>query len=151
MKHLAQVYYEHGFLEMLQNASDQRHYVLSKGASIILKFVQTVHQLRFSFNPYFKKETKQVINTVSRTRNWLSSPVRCISWHPHAKKIAVALFDDSVKIFHNGVSTVTLLKTKYQKNITCLAWRPMCATDLAVGCEDGIIIWNVDPLSVVSL
>lgn len=149
LKHLVQIYYEHGFIEMLQNAARQRQYLISKAASVLLKCVGTINELRSLVNPHIKKDTRSLISNVIRTRNWCSTPIKCISWHPYVKKIAVATFDDNVKIFYYGVNTVTVLKIKRQKNITCMAWRPMCVSDLAVGCEDCIIIWNIDPSSIV--
>lgn len=149
LKHLTQIYYEQGFIEMLQNAVTQQHYLISKSALILLKCVHTINDLRSIVNPHIKKDNRSLINNITRSRNWSNSHIRCISWNQYDKKIAVATFDDNVKIFYNGLSTVTVLKIKSQKNITCLAWRPMCVSDLAVGCEDCIIIWNVDPSSIV--
>lgn len=31
-----------------------------------------------------------------------------------------------------------------------MAWRPFCASELAVGCDEGVIVWNVDPNSVIT-
>ena len=43
-----------------------------------------------------------------------------------------------------------VLKHKQQRGVACLAWRPYLASELAVGCLTGILIWTVDPLSVVA-
>ena len=43
-----------------------------------------------------------------------------------------------------------VLKHKQQRGVTCLAWRPFLASELAVGCLSAILIWTVDPLSVVA-
>ena len=31
-----------------------------------------------------------------------------------------------------------------------MTWRPFSASELAVGCASGVLIWTVDPLSVVA-
>ena len=31
-----------------------------------------------------------------------------------------------------------------------MQWRPYLASELAVGCSTGLLIWNVDPCSVVA-
>ena len=31
-----------------------------------------------------------------------------------------------------------------------MAWRPFSASELAIGCASGVLIWTVDPLSVVA-
>lgn len=47
-----------------------------------------------------------------------------------------------------NMSVSPLLKYKYQKCISCLSWRPLNASDLAIGCLNGIVIWSLDPTSV---
>lgn len=39
---------------------------------------------------------------------------------------------------------IPILKNGYQKSITSLAWRPLAASELAVGCNTGIIVWKLD-------
>lgn len=36
------------------------------------------------------------------------------------------------------------------KGVACLAWQPFAASQLAVGCSSGVLLWTVDPASVVS-
>ena len=47
-----------------------------------------------------------------------------------------------------GISPV--LKYKQQRGVSCMQWRPFLASELAVGCSTGLLIWNVDPCSVVA-
>ena len=55
---------------------------------------------------------------------WKDGRVRCIAWHSHVRKFAVALPDDSVKIFNlDRLHLVPLLKHKLQKCVSDLAWR----------------------------
>lgn len=50
--------------------------------------------------------------------------VRCLAWHPHANKFAVALKDDSIKIYQaNRLNLIPLLKHKLQKAVTDMGWR----------------------------
>ncbi len=37
-----------------------------------------------------------------------------------------------------------------QRGISCLTWRPCGTAELAVGCKMGIMLWTLDPASVVS-
>jgi aladin len=39
------------------------------------------------------------------------------------------------------------LQNGIQKGITALSWRPFSASELAVGCENGALIWTVDTTS----
>lgn len=65
-------------------------------------------------------------------------------WHPNVFKLAIASIDDNIKIYSADTVAIITLKNGYQKCITSLAWRPLCAGELAVGCNNGIIIWKLD-------
>lgn len=77
-------------------------------------------------------------------RDWKISPIRSIRWHPNVFKLAIASIDDNIKIYSADTVAIITLKNGYQKCITSLAWRPLCAGELAVGCNNGIIIWKLD-------
>lgn len=69
----------------------------------------------------------------------------------HQFKLAVAAVDDSVRIFTDeDQSVVLLLKNGLQKSITSMAWRPFSPSQLAVGCQHGFLLWNLDTLSNIS-
>lgn len=69
----------------------------------------------------------------------------------HPFKLAVAAVDDSVRIYTDeDQSVVLLLKNGLQKSVTSMAWRPFSPSQLAVGCQYGFLLWNLDPLSNIS-
>jgi len=86
--------------------------------------------------------------------SWSSSKVRAVDWHPHALKLAVASMDDALRVFYggsdSGKSLVPTLKHPRQKNVSCIRWRPLSASGLAVAAQDGVILWKVDPNSLSS-
>ncbi len=94
----------------------------------------------------------------SETRDWSSARVRCLAWHPHAPRFALALGsseDDVVRVVHGGggpgVPPVSpALRYKGQRGVSCLAWRPLAGGELAVGCLSGLLVWTVDPTSVAA-
>lgn len=43
-----------------------------------------------------------------------------------------------------------ILQSHFQKCITSLAWRPYAAGELAVGCEHGALVWQLDPNSQIT-
>ena len=50
--------------------------------------------------------------------------VRFFAWHPHTVKYAVALHDDSIKVFTAGRNNIVpILKHKLQKGVSQLAWK----------------------------
>ncbi len=91
---------------------------------------------------------EDMIGRFSETRDWGSSPVRCLAWHPHAPKFAAALRDDTIQVRGLGLPVSPTLKYKQQRGVACLAWRPYSGGDLAVGCLAGLLVWTVDPTSV---
>ncbi|CAG0878527.1 unnamed protein product [Darwinula stevensoni] len=82
--------------------------------------------------------------------NWVEGLVRCIAWHPHVDKLAVALHNESVHIYKDSSSPRHVLKHKQQKLITGLAWKPHSASFLAVACREHILMWNLDPTSLAT-
>ena len=83
----------------------------------------------------------------SSTRNVKNAPVKCLAWHPHVAKLALTMKDDTVQVVLMSSNIKPLLKHKKQKQVACLAWRPFSASELAVGCASGVLIWTVDPIS----
>ncbi|XP_018333374.1 aladin-like isoform X2 [Agrilus planipennis] len=87
---------------------------------------------------------------VSPLRNVPFSNIKCISWHPHCLKIAVACSDDTVRIYYDNGSVGPILKYKQQRNISCIEWRPLSFSEIAVGCDAGVYVWNVDPFVAIT-
>ncbi|KAG5893708.1 hypothetical protein JTB14_017815 [Gonioctena quinquepunctata] len=151
LKQLTQIYYEQGLLEALHTASTHNQLLISSSASFILDILKYVRKVRLVLNPSLRYSGPNLIKEFSQTRNWLNCTIRCIAWHPYGIKVAVVTCDDSVRIFCCDNSIITpLLRCKQQRHITCIAWRPLSNTEIAVGHEDGIIVWNVDPNSLVA-
>lgn len=67
-----------------------------------------------------------------------------MSWHPNVFRLAVAINDDSVRVYSVDNSNIPILRNGQQKLVTCLAWRPLAASELAVGCFNGVILWKLD-------
>ncbi|XP_046650517.1 aladin-like [Daphnia pulicaria] len=88
------------------------------------------------------------IATFSHTKDWSTSPVRFLAWHPHCNKLAVATRDDTVLVYTGSTSTPVVVRHSSQKDISSLAWRPLCSAQLAVGCALGVALWTVDPASL---
>lgn len=152
LKQLTQIYYEQGIVPALQTASSHRSYLVSKCANFVLDVLCYVNNLRLILNPNLRYSGPTLIHQYSQTRNWTNNTIRSIVWHPHSKKLALITCDDCVRIFHTDPNSPTiLLRYKLQKHVTCAAWRPLSNTQIAVGHENGIIVWNYDPSSSVSI
>ncbi|XP_045471493.1 aladin-like [Harmonia axyridis] len=149
LKQLTQVYYEHGLIEALHTASTHRHKIISNLAYVTLSVFNIYQRTRLFLNPSLQYKGINTIHEYSQTRNWASHSVRCLAWQPYSCMIAVCTVDDSVRIYTSDNTINYLLRCKQQKNVTCLAWRPHTNGELAVGHEGGIIVWSIDPHSLV--
>lgn len=150
LKQFVQIYHEHGLTEALQTLTTHTNQVISTTAQLLIKSIYYTGKIRNMLAKRREESATEIIREVTQTRLWESSPIRCFTWHPYCTKIAVAGLDDIIRIYSSDSNFAPLLKCKQQKNISCLAWRPMSISELAVACENEIIVWNVDPASVVS-
>ncbi len=113
-------------------------------------WLKLIGSVAFNFKPRNKMSPEDMIAAYSSTRDWSNSAVRCLAWHPHVTKLAVAFKDDSVQVMASTSATNPVLKHKRQRHISCMAWRPFSSSELVVGCANGILIWTIDPASVVA-
>lgn len=152
LKKITSVLYKQGFLEALSVAADPNvnkdHKILAVSASYILKVANVFTAFRYFLQPHLKDIGPKIVANYSRTRNWGNAPVKCLAWHPHTTKIAVATSDDNVRVYCSEVSFVSTLKCKAQGHVSSLSWRPYSASEIAVGCNQGVIVWTVDPNSM---
>ncbi|XP_077276161.1 aladin [Temnothorax americanus] len=84
------------------------------------------------------------VTDIVATRDWNTSLVRCLSWHPHCTRLAVAMRDDRIRIFSQGLLGVPVLRHSAQKSVCCLSWRPHAGRELAVACYSGVLIWTIE-------
>lgn len=152
-KQVAQVWYEQGITEALELIAERQRNdnpLAANAATYALKVIEFLSSIRNVVQPHTNKNNRFLIALVSQVKDWFNSPVRCMAWHPHCTKIAIAASDDSVRIYSTENNLVPVLKSKLQRGVSCVAWRPLSASEIAVGCESCILIWTVDPNSVVS-
>lgn len=152
LKKITSVWYKQGFIEALGVAADptvnRESPLLAITASYALKAANVFTAFRYFMQPHLKDIGPKIVSNYSRTRSWNNAPVKCLAWHPHTTKIAVAMADDNVRVYCSDVPFVSTLKCKAQGHVSSLSWRPFSASELAVGCEQGVIVWTVDPNSM---
>lgn len=152
LKKITSVWYGQGFVEALDVAADpnvnREMPLLAIAASYILKAVNALKAFRYFIQPHLKDIGPKIVANYSRTRSWSNAPIKCLSWHPHTTKIAVATLDDSIRVYCSDDSFMSTLKCKAQTHVSSLSWRPYSASEIAVGCEQGVIVWTLDPNSM---
>merc|ERR550519_805617 len=123
---------------------------LAKISRVLLAAWRLTSSLHGSFNPHLLMSFQEMITEFCPTLDWQNSPVRCLAWHPHTAKLGVALQDDSIHVHSSQQLVKPVLKHAGQRAVNCMAWKPCGASELAVGCQAGVLLWHVDPASVVS-
>lgn len=138
------VVYQHCMI--LFSVSD--HYWLCFLSKLMLAIVRWPSSLQGSLYHHLTLSDEQMITEFTSTVDWHISPIRAFAWHPHTKKFALASKDDSVRIQTIPSGVVPILKHRFQKGVTILAWKPHSGSVLAIGCQNCILIWTIDPLSL---
>uniref|UniRef100_A0A669CI42 Achalasia, adrenocortical insufficiency, alacrimia n=1 Tax=Oreochromis niloticus TaxID=8128 RepID=A0A669CI42_ORENI len=121
---------------------------LSMSSGCILALLQWVSSFHGSLFPHLTLSSEDMIAEFSQVLNWSDCVVRAFAWHPHTDKFAVALLDDSIKIYNPKSATTPTLKHRLQRNVAVVQWKPLCASALAVGCQNCLLVWHVDPCSL---
>ena len=121
---------------------------LGQGLSELSRLVM---RLQSSLYPHLKLSASDMISEYSNTRAWTEAHIRCIAWHPHTTKLAVAYRDDSISVLSlEGGATQPVLKHAAMKGVSAMSWRPLSSSHLAVACQGGVAVWTLDPSSLVS-
>lgn len=143
LKKLIHVWYEQGIVEALHvtaspNTIDAPRW-LQSSARWSLKF------LRF-LGIHRRQESGTRLVASLLQRDWEKCCITSMDWHPYTTRLAVAFWDDTVRVFGDMETSQSkpVLKCKGQHFVSCLAWRPLSGQELAVGCENGVFIWTVD-------
>ncbi|KAH8042850.1 hypothetical protein HPB51_026115 [Rhipicephalus microplus] len=76
--------------------------------------------------------------------------VRAFAWHPQCPKFAVASHGDMIRVYAPNMSITPVLKHRSQRNITDMAWKPYSSAVLAVACQEGVLLWQVEPTSLIA-
>ncbi|CAH0389778.1 unnamed protein product [Bemisia tabaci] len=149
-KKLQVTWYEHGALDSLQIliSAPECPPLLRNVTRKIVSFLMAAN----SIVPIIRKKENELssLPKYTQTREWKTSLIRALAWHPHCTKIAVCSNDDSVRVFYANSSHTPVIKHQRQRNVTCLAWRPLSSSELAIGCSAGICLWTIDPMSTMT-
>ncbi|XP_004527384.1 aladin [Ceratitis capitata] len=148
IKRIIRTFFESGFIEALNEARDRQTATASPlicaTAKYTFEMLEFVKKLKTKIFPHTREVSVNNVADYSETRDWLRSYIRCIVWHPNCFKIAVAGSDDIVRIYTDETAMVPVLKSGSQKWITSMAWRPLTAAELAIGCQKGVCLWTMD-------
>lgn len=137
-----------GLLTEITNSHTEVPKWLSVSSGCILALLQRVSSFHSSLFPHLTLSSENMIAEFSQVLNWSDCVVRAFAWHTHTDKFAVALLDDSIKIYNPKSATTPTLKHRLQRSVAAVQWKPLCASALAVACQNCLLIWHVDPCSL---
>ncbi|XP_042848325.1 aladin isoform X4 [Panthera tigris] len=137
-----------GVLNEIANSEEEVFEWVKTASSWALALCRWASSLHGSLFPHLSLKSEDLIAEFAQVTNWSSCCLRVFAWHPHTNKFAVALLDDSVRVYNASSTIVPSLKHRLQRNVAALAWKPLSASVLAVACQTCILIWTLDPTSL---
>ncbi|XP_059103501.1 aladin [Peromyscus eremicus] len=137
-----------GVLNEVANSEEEVYKWVKTASSWALALCQWASSLHGSLFPHLSLRSEDLIAEFAQVTNWSSCCLRVFAWHPHTNKFAVALLDDSIRVYNANSTIVPSLKHRLQRNVAALAWKPLSASVLAVACQSCILIWTLDPTSL---
>ncbi|XP_032939316.1 aladin [Catharus ustulatus] len=137
-----------GLLRELASAEEDGLRWLRTGSSHALAVCRWLSSLHGSLFPHLSLTSEDMIAAFSQAVDWAGCTIRAFAWHPHTNKFAVALLDDSIRVYNSNSATVPSLKHRLQRNVAAMAWKPLCASILAVACQSCVLVWHLDPTSL---
>ncbi|XP_074785608.1 aladin isoform X2 [Athene noctua] len=191
-----------GVLKEVASAEEEGLRWVKTGSSYTLAVCHWLSSLHGSLFPHLSLTSEDMIAAFSQAVDWAGCTVRAFAWHPHTSKFAVALLDDSIRVYNSTRSpcspglcktllrkrlcrlvlqpsprlppeafspswdfkpasaisrpwalnhtsaTIPSLKHRLQRNVAAMAWKPLCASILAVACQSCVLVWHLDPTSL---
>eukprot|EP00064_Thunnus_orientalis_P012650 superscaffoldBa00001967_g12685 len=100
----------------------------------------------------------EITNSHEEVPKWLSVSSGCIlallrrvsSFHgslfPHLTLSSENMIAEFSQVLN--CATTPTLKHRLQRSVAAVQWKPLCASALAVACQNCLLIWHVDPCSL---
>ncbi|XP_017322854.1 aladin isoform X2 [Ictalurus punctatus] len=137
-----------GLLDEITNSSEEVPKWLTLSSGCVLALLRWMSSFHCSLFPHLTLSGEDMVAEFSQVLSWSDSAVQSFAWHPHTDKFAVALLDDSIKIYNSRSAITPILKHRLQRSVSAMQWKPLCASTLAVACHTCLLIWHVDPNSL---
>uniref|UniRef100_A0A8D2DVE4 Aladin n=1 Tax=Sciurus vulgaris TaxID=55149 RepID=A0A8D2DVE4_SCIVU len=137
-----------GVLNEIANSEEEVFEWVKTASSCALALCRWASSLHGSLFPHLSLRSEDLIAEFAQVTNWSNCCLRVFAWHPHTNKFAVALQDDTIRVYNANSTIIPSLKHRLQRNVAALAWKPLSASVLAVACQSCILIWTLDPTSL---
>ncbi|XP_034952368.1 aladin [Chelonus insularis] len=148
LKKIASVWREKGIAEAIRCAAaeDPRkitkivHWIATR-ITLVLNFIE---KKTSSPSEGLSSVGSGSVADIAATRDWPTALIRCLAWHPHCIRLALATRDDRIRIFSSGIQGVAVLRHGSQKSVCAMSWRPNAGRQLAAACCGGVLVWTVE-------
>ncbi|KAJ8371960.1 hypothetical protein AAFF_G00298330 [Aldrovandia affinis] len=98
-----------GLLEEIANASaGEVPRWVTVGAGFTLALLRRISSFHGSLFPHLRLSTEDMVAEFSQVLGWTDGAVRGLAWHPHTDRFAVALLDDSIRIYNSKSGSAPL-------------------------------------------
>lgn len=127
-------------LNVLQQQWEERRPAIE--ASPLYKRGRQVYD--YVYNTYLKTPEATLEHPLFNSTN--TDSIRSMAWHPHLDMVAVAHKDNGVYVYEKKgeMWTCQVLFHEKMKDITCIEWKLRASGTLAVGCRQGVCVWNLE-------
>ncbi|EGC32913.1 hypothetical protein DICPUDRAFT_56766, partial [Dictyostelium purpureum] len=111
-----------------------------------------LYQIVDTINECFRKKPDQLEAPQSQLNDNSNKVIKCMSWHPQHRVLAVCNKNDVIYIYYfpnqdmygmNSVKPLTLW-FELQSKVCDIQWKPFLPYTLAVATENGVVIWEID-------
>ncbi|RIA97785.1 WD40-repeat-containing domain protein [Glomus cerebriforme] len=130
------------FMDSMKRSIDEQ---LNQTQTYIQEITQNIRNILPSFlNEYiFNADTEEYMQSLRMKID--RYPAKIIDWHPYFSIFAVVHRVDVIFLYDLRVEGwfPEVLENSLQKEITCMAWKPLGGNILAVGCRSGICLWEL--------
>ncbi|CAB4378854.1 WD40 repeat-like protein [Rhizophagus irregularis] len=130
------------FMDSVKHSIDEQ---INQAQTYIQEVTQNIKDMLPSFlnNYIFNADTEEYMQSLRMKID--RYPAKIIDWHPYFSIFAVAHRVDVILLYDLRVEEwfPEVLENSLQKEITCMAWKPLGGNILAVGCRRGICLWEL--------
>ncbi|XP_044299192.1 aladin isoform X3 [Varanus komodoensis] len=128
---------------------------MKTGSRYTLAFCCWLSSLHGSFFPHLSLQSEDMISKFSQAMDWAGCSIRAFAWHPHTSKFAVALLDDSIRVYNSNRPSsgcAQVLSHPGHSPITSLAWAPSGGLLLSASPVDtAMLVWDVSTENCIQL
>lgn len=129
-------------LSFPQKMESLSQFTLRHIAIFILWIYNWSINLYASLFPYSMLSSEETGQIFSPSLDWSNGVIKCFRWRPSGLRGALAVSNDDVFIY-SSASIVLLLRHPFQKKIVDIVWNPKVEDEIAIVCQQVIIIWSI--------